>query len=414
MRREHLRETLQETRGNMDKLYKIFKMRLILLCMAVLIFVIATIHITVHVTSNSVIEQQLESSAMSVAVSIANHLMWNIEEYESFLETMDVTSDYYRRIQAFFADVKANSRIKYIYTERKIDEKTVEYILDAEPIGSPEYSPPGSTEPIDAQNEAVYYTGVPAGFKADDYSGWGKLLGAHAPIFDRNGELLGLVGVNIDGSHIYSYVAGLRTTLLVISMIILGLSWAALSRYSNAVLDPLLKDKLTGAYNKRYFEKLLQEEIARSVRTNKELALMMLDLDHFKKVNDTYGHVFGDKVLSSVSETIKRSLRPGDYFIRYGGEEFVVVITDSNIDQTLAIAERMRSAVENSPVFNEEKNLSVGITISIGVSGFKNLTVGAQELLENADKALYEAKVARNTVSLFTGGPGQDRPEAKP
>ena len=386
----------------MDKLYGTFKIRLMVVCITALVLVMAAIQTTVYFTSNNVIEEQLESSAKGIAVSIADSLMWNIEEYKSFLETRDVNSEYYKRMQAYFSDIKANSRIKYIYTVHRINEETVEYILDAEPIGSPDNSPPGSTEPSDPQEEFAYSNRVTTGFKPANYSTWGTLLGAYAPIFDVDGEILGLVGVDIDGSHLFNYLKMLHFTLHIIYLIIVCLSWISLSKYAHAILDPLLKDKLTGAYSKRHFEKLLQEEIARSVRHNKDLALLMLDLDHFKKANDTYGHVFGDKVLSSVSETIKNSLRPGDYFIRYGGEEFAVLVTGANVNQALEIAERIRKSVENTPIFNEEKNLPVKITISIGVSGFKNLAVNAKEFIENADKALYNAKIERNMVSLFT------------
>ena len=385
----------------MDNLYKTFKRRLLFLCMAVLAVIMIAIHVTVYITSRDVVEEQLESSAKGVAVSIANNLMWNAEDYKSFIETKDVNSEYYRRMQAYFEDIKANSKIRYIYTERKIDDKTVEYILDAEPIGSEDHSSPGATDTNDPENEAVYSTGIPAGFKAARYSKWGKLLGAYAPIFDRDGEMLGLVGVDIDGSHLFSYMNKLHVTLMVIYALILGLSWVSLSKYSHMILDPLLKDKLTGAYSKRYFEKMLQEEIARSVRQRRDLSLMMLDLDHFKHVNDTHGHVFGDKVLSSTSEIIRKSLRPSDYFIRYGGEEFAVMMSNANIKNVMEAAERIRNAVENSPVFNEEKNTHVKITVSIGVSSFDNLAINAKELIANSDKALYAAKINRNTVSLF-------------
>ena len=386
----------------MDKLYGTFKIRLMVVCMTALVLIMAAIQTTVYFTSNNVIEEQLESSAKGIAVSIADSLMWNMEEYKSFLETRDVNSEYYQKIQAYFSDIKANSKIKYIYTIRRIDEETIEYILDAEPIGSPESSPPGSTEPIDPQEEIAYSARKPTGFKPAEYSKWGTLLGAYAPILDGNGETLGLVGVDIDGSHLYNYLKLLHFALYAIYLVILCLSWISLSKYSHAILDPLLKDKLTGAYSKRHFEKLLQEEIARAIRHNRDLALLMLDLDHFKNVNDTYGHVFGDKVLSSVSETIRKSLRPGDYFIRYGGEEFAVLVISANTNQALEIAERIRKSVENTSIFNEEKNLQFKITISIGVSGFTNLAVNAKEFIENADKALYDAKIERNKVSVFT------------
>ena len=387
----------------MDKLFKAFKRRLMLLCMAFLVFIMAGIHATVYFTSYNIIEEQLVSGTKGVAVSIANSLAWHIEEYKSFLETRDVQSDYYVKTQAYFADIKANSRIKYISTERKVNDEIIEYILDSEPIGSQDYSPPGDTEPIDPRSELTYSTGVPFGFKITSYESWGKLLGAYAPIFDNDGEMLGLVCVHIDSLDLYSYMNKLHIVLLGIYIVILGLSWLSLSKYSRSILDPMLKDKLTGAYSKRYFEKMLHEEISRAVKYRMGLALMMLDLDHFKNVNDTYGHVFGDKVLSSISEIVRKTIRPSDYFIRYGGEEFAVLMTDSNDKPVLEVAERIRRAIEDSPIFNEEKNIPVKMTISIGVACFDRVSLNAKELIENADRALYVAKVKRNMVALFDG-----------
>ena len=372
-----------------------------MLCMAILVTIIVVIHLTVYITTKKGIEAQFVNSAKGIAVSIADSMMMNIIEYKLFLATRDVDSEYYKNMQAYLAHIRLNGNLKYIYTERRLDAETIEFILDAEPIESPDHSPPGSTGPNDRYREMAYSTGKPSGFEIVEYERWGKLLGAYAPIFDSYGEMLGLVGVNIDASHLYAQLNNLNLVLFMTYGVIIGLSVLSLSKYSNVILEPMLKDKLTGAFSKRYFEKFLREEIKRSIRNCEELALMVLDLDHFKKVNDTYGHVFGDKVLSSTSEVIKRTLRPSDYLIRYGGEEFIVVIAKVDNKHVLEVAERIRRAVENNEVFNEERDIPIKVTISIGVSSLNNLSMGPKELVNNADKALYAAKVTRNTVSMF-------------
>jgi len=369
--------------------------------MVILIAIIAVIHIAVYTATKDIIEEQLELSAHGIVVSIAYSLMENIEEYKLFLETQDMHSDYYKKMQAYFANIKNHSNIKYIFTERRLDAETVEFILDAEPIGSPEHSPPGSINPNDPVREAVYSSGIPVGFRLVDHPIWGKLVGAHAPIFDTDGKLLGIAGVNIDGAHLYAYLNRLQAVLLVIYLLITGLAFVILLKYSGTILGPVFTDKLTGAYNKRYFEKLIQDEIATAIKHRKNLALMMLDLDHFKNVNDVYGHGFGDVVLASVSGTIKKNLRPNDHFIRYGGEEFIAMVADVSTKHVLEIAERIRKAVEDGEIYNEENGIPVKITISIGVSSLNFSTVSAKELLDNADKALYNAKIKRNMVSVF-------------
>jgi diguanylate cyclase (GGDEF)-like protein len=385
----------------MNSFYKIFRLRLVLLCVAVLVVIITAIHLTVYVTTKNVIEEQLKSSAKGFAASVAYTVMDDIEGYKNFVETKDMGSDYYKKMQSYFAQVKTNSNIKYIYTERRLDADTIEFILDAEPIGSPDHSPAGSTNPNDPERESVYSTKTPTGFNFVKYETWGYLAAGYAPIFDAGGELLGIAGVNIDSSNLERQLAKVQAALFVIYALIIGFFMFMLIKYSDTILEPMLKDKLTSAYNKRYFERLLSEEFAKAVKSRKILALMMLDLDHFKNVNDTFGHDFGDKVLSSVSKSIRNVLRPYDYFIRYGGEEFAVIIADTNMAQAKEIAERIRSAVENSPILNMEKNLKVKITISIGLTCLSDLATGVKDLINSADKALYKAKITRNAVAVF-------------
>jgi diguanylate cyclase (GGDEF)-like protein len=304
-------------------------------------------------------------------------------------------------MQTFFASVKAYSNVKYIYSERRIDDKTIEFILDAEPAGHEEHSAPGEVGPNDSQREIIYATKIPAGFNLAKFEAWGDLIVAYAPIFDRDGELLGIAGVNIDAAALHSKLNGVQVTLFLIYAVISGLALLVLSKYSDSLLEPMLKDKLTGAYRKRYFEELIQDEITAAIKDNRGLALMMLDLDHFKKINDTYGHSFGDKVLASTSETIKGILREKDHFIRYGGEEFIALIHGVNEKRALEVAERIRRTVEESDIFNEEKNISVRMTISIGIANLGGTLVSVQEFIDRADKALYVAKENRNCISTY-------------
>jgi hypothetical protein len=233
---------------SMNKIFKSFKLRLIFLCIMTLVAVMALIHAAVYTTTKNSIEEQLKMGARGVAVSTANTIMGSIDEYKEFLETKDVNSEYYQRMRGYFTDVKENGNIKYIYTERRIDAHTVEFILDAEPVDSPGYSPPGSLNANDEFRESAYSTRHAVGFsRLVNYSMWGKLIGAYAPIFDRNGEMLGLIGINIDASNLYSHLNRLQMMMLLIYLLIIGLVLLVLMKYSNAILEPVLKDKLTGA-----------------------------------------------------------------------------------------------------------------------------------------------------------------------
>lgn len=163
-------------------------------------------------------------------------------------------------------------------------------------------------------------------------------------------------------------------------------------------------DALTNLNNRRQFELRLGQEIATTKRQNNPLCAMMIDIDFFKKVNDTYGHASGDAVLRGVASIIKSALRESDIPSRYGGEEFAVLLPYTHIDEAKIVGERLRKAVESSPIpINVENSdvKSINVTISMGLAEF-NKTETGDELFERADKALYEAKESgRNRVCVM-------------
>jgi diguanylate cyclase (GGDEF)-like protein len=153
-----------------------------------------------------------------------------------------------------------------------------------------------------------------------------------------------------------------------------------------AALDPL-----TGVLNRRFGLQRLKEEIARSVRSGDPLGLLMLDLDHFKAINDTYGHLVGDRVLQAVVRAARQVLRDGDVFVRYGGEEFLIVLPGAGSDDRLRMAERLRRAVAESGV--TEAGQRILVTVSIGVAGMPDeAAANLDDLIGLADGALYTAK----------------------
>lgn len=162
--------------------------------------------------------------------------------------------------------------------------------------------------------------------------------------------------------------------------------------------DIAMKDVLTGAGNRRHFMQKGQDLIDLSSRFDHPLALMMLDIDHFKNVNDTYGHQAGDEVLKHVADVCKGILRSVDVFGRIGGEEFAAVLPETRIDQAVIVAERIRSEIAKEKSHFEGQDISC--SVSIGVSHFqKDSGDGLEDLMKKADAALYEAKESgRNRV----------------
>jgi len=169
------------------------------------------------------------------------------------------------------------------------------------------------------------------------------------------------------------------------------------------------QDALTQAYNRRYFDLRFKDEIERSLRQGEDLACMFLDVDFFKKVNDTYGHHIGDLVLMRMVSLIKEQVRACDIVARYGGEEFVVALPATNIHVAHEIAERLRAVIYSEAHVFYDKELK--ITISIGLTVLRSVekvdqkgsSEIAKHMIDNADKALYAAKKGgRNQVVIYS------------
>ena len=169
-------------------------------------------------------------------------------------------------------------------------------------------------------------------------------------------------------------------------------------------------DALTGVYNRRYCLDLLQIEVIRSRRYQNPLSFLMIDIDHFKRVNDNYGHIAGDKALKKIASILKSTCREGDIVCRYGGEEFFMVLPETALVEAAGLAERLRSLTEQSSLDIGNKMLS--LTISIGVSSFSHLDEleGLEQIINEADQAMYHAKSnGRNRVFMNTAVPSTQK-----
>ena len=162
-----------------------------------------------------------------------------------------------------------------------------------------------------------------------------------------------------------------------------------------------ITDGLTGLYNRRYFQQTIDREFSRSKRYKSPLSIALFDIDHFKKINDTYGHQFGDDVISEISSIIKHSLRKTDYVARYGGEEIVLILPETPIDQTKIPIERIRIKIQDCLFMcGGEK---VPVTVSCGLAAVEPDVSSHEELILRADRALYESKRnGRNRTTLYS------------
>jgi diguanylate cyclase (GGDEF)-like protein len=164
--------------------------------------------------------------------------------------------------------------------------------------------------------------------------------------------------------------------------------------------DLAIKDGLTGLYMRRYFIEKLDEEIKRVKQLSTTFSFLMVDIDHFKECNDTYGHLFGDKVLRILGEFLKDNLRDVDIIGRYGGEEFAIILPNTNLNGANFVAERLRSNFEKL-VIKVNENEGRKVTLSIGGVEYKK-DMKLMEVINCADKALYHSKeTGRNKVTFW-------------
>jgi diguanylate cyclase (GGDEF)-like protein len=169
------------------------------------------------------------------------------------------------------------------------------------------------------------------------------------------------------------------------------------AEYHEEIYKMSILDGLTGAHNKRFFLEFLEKEIMRARRHDSSLSLMMFDIDHFKKVNDTHGHLTGDAVLKELGKRLKPEVRREDLLARYGGEEFAIVLVSTSLRRAIEFAEEMRILVEREPFRCETVTLPV--TTSIGVAELDGQMRGPEDLIAKADANLYQAKrQGRNRV----------------
>ena len=172
------------------------------------------------------------------------------------------------------------------------------------------------------------------------------------------------------------------------------------------VSDMANRDGLTGLYNARFFHETLTRELERTKRTGRPLSILLFDVDFFKRINDTHGHPVGDQVLQHLSRVARSVLRGYDMLGRYGGEEFIAMLTETSSSQAHMLGERLRTFVEQRPFVGDDGEV-LKITVSVGVAA-AHVPYDKKELISEADQALYRAKESgRNKVALFKSVPVQ-------
>ncbi len=240
-------------------------------------------------------------------------------------------------------------------------------------------------------------------------------LECHAEQGYKEHEVRGGISVSFDISDIRNKIR-INFALLVLSAvftmsILLGLIFVLISKLRSG-LDEIhseiermaITDELTGIFNRRHLMSRFAEEFSRSRRTRKRLGCIMLDIDHFKAINDAYGHPVGDAVLKDLCAIIKECIRDYDIFGRYGGEEFLVVLPGCDSDEIMRLAMRLREAVKEDLAVGSGASSRQNVTISLGATCSRERDQGIDDILKRADEGLYQAKNrGRDRVEWVSG-----------
>jgi diguanylate cyclase (GGDEF)-like protein len=180
--------------------------------------------------------------------------------------------------------------------------------------------------------------------------------------------------------------------------------FAAIAIENASLFRQATTDRMTGLFSHHFFQKNLEEEMERARRYKSTFSLVMFDIDHFKRINDAYGHLQGDRIIKDIAKVLSRSIRQVDFPARYGGEEFAVILPSVDVKGALVVAERLRKRIDEYTFPAEGENLHV--TISVGVTEFDpEASYAPSEIIREADRALYQSKErGRNRVSVSVGG----------
>lgn len=236
-----------------------------------------------------------------------------------------------------------------------------------------------------------------------------ECLKCHAQQGYKEGDIRGGISVSIPATEILVQIKENRYYIILIALVIVGLIYAIIRYVSRVFIGDLnraeqqlremaSRDFLTSLLNRREAYRRIQEEIERTARTGQPLSFILFDIDHFKRLNDSYGHNAGDAVLKQLAAKLLAALRDYDIACRYGGEEFLVVAPETDMEQALRLAERLRATIASTSFSSEDHALETTITISIGVAVY-GTGESIERVISRADGALYHAKeTGRNRV----------------
>lgn len=382
--------------------------RMIFLCVAVIIISTLSIVSALSLYNNieSLLVEEKGKKAMSVTIAVAQLIEQDYSSFEKLLKTDEYTGGnydavYYAKMQKVFRDIREKTEMKFLYCGKRISEDEMIYLFDGEAPDSGLFSPLGSKDNLD-EMEQHFYQGKTSGYTPIiDDTEWGELLTGMTPIIDPStGEVVAHVGADVSVESVYTSLSRAKNVIMINAFIIIVITSLIIYRLLRMSSRFTETDYLTGLHSKGYQERFLEQQIKKSTSSGKPFPLIMIDFDDFKLINDKYGHHFGDTVLKSVSEILKICTRSIDCCARYGGDEFVIILPESDLEYATLVCQWLQKEVSNLKL--RAKNDVVSVSISIGVALWKT-GMTPEQILDRADKALYHSKrTGKNKTVVYT------------
>lgn len=337
---------------------------------------------------------QLEMAQHNQKMQYINELNSYLQVCLNFKETYSIIEHYARKIFAGY------SGVLYLFDENRTTVEVVAHWGNCESLSLEAISQDdcwglrqGKVHAVEGTSDAIVCHHI----HPERHQGY-----VCAPIVAQ-GEMIGVLTVTLGVDHatpetesLHSPVEG-RTRLIAMTADNLAMALVSL-KLREALRSSSVRDPLTNLFNRRYLEETLIRELSSCKRNSHTLSVIMIDVDHFKKYNDTHGHDAGDFVLTQLAELISSNLRGSDVACRYGGEEFVLVLSGASKENAVRYAEALRSAFENHKLVHQSRDLN-SVTASFGVASYTIDGITADSLLKAADEAMYQAKsTGRNRV----------------
>lgn len=383
--------------------------RLVFLFAAIVIISTVAIITALSLYNNieSLLIEEKGKKAMSVSIAVEKLIEQDYGSFRKLLETSNYSHGnydavYYDKMQKTFREIREKTGVKYLYCGKRVSESGMIYLFDGEPPESEFYSPLGSVDNLD-QNEQVIYQSKTSGYTpiVNDYD-WGELLTGMTPILDpETGEAVAHVGVDVSVQSVHTSLQNVKRAIMFNAFIFTVI--ASLIIYRLLCMPSIFteNDYLTGLHSKGYQDRFLNQLIKKSTGSGKQFPLIMIDFDDFKIINDEYGHQFGDAVLKAVSEIIRICTRSVDCCARYGGDEFVIILPEANLEYGSLVCQWLQKEVCGLQL-STRSGVIVPVSISIGIAIWEpNLT--SDQILIRADKALYQSKrTGKNRTVIYT------------